>query len=183
LSFYGLIKDDIARSHRLQGVKDLDVNFFHVLKSIFNFRFAPVLIYRITIFFSHYRLGFVAKIFSLLNIIFFGIEISTKLKIGSGLFFPHTVGTVLGAKTIGINCTIYQGVTLGAKNIDLIYNPENRPSIGDNVLIAAGAKVLGGITIGNNVTIAANAVVLNSVPDNCIVAGIPAKVIKELNQV
>lgn len=108
------------------------------------------------------------------------MEISTKLKIGPGLFFPHTVGTVLGAARIGKNCTIYQGVTVGAKNIDFVYNEKNRPIIGDNVLIAAGAKILGGITIGNNVIIAANSVVLDSVPDNCIIGGIPAKIIKEL---
>jgi serine O-acetyltransferase len=95
-----------------------------------------------------------------------------------GLYIPHPVGTVIGATKIGHNATILQGVTLGAKEIDISYLPANRPTIGDNVTIGAGAKVLGGIFIGDNVTIGANAVVTKSLPDHVVAAGVPAKIIR-----
>lgn len=85
----------------------------------------------------------------------------------------HPFATVVNAEKIGKNCIIFQQVTVGMKNGE-------KPIILDNVTITCGAKVLGGITIGNNVIIGANAVVVKDVPDNSVVAGIPAKVIKTL---
>jgi serine O-acetyltransferase len=120
-------------------------------------------------------------VFSLINFLFFGIEIAVACKIGPGLFFPHTHGTVIGAFTIGKNAVIYQGVTVGAKDLDFTYDAAHRPCIGDNVLLGAGAKVLGGIELGHSVTVAANAVLLSSVPDNVVVGGIPAKILKSRN--
>jgi acetyltransferase-like isoleucine patch superfamily enzyme len=87
---------------------------------------------------------------------------------------------VIGAIEIGGNVTIFQGVTLGAKNFDMKFSSKSRPHIGNNVTIGAGAKVLGGIKLGDNSTIAANAVVLSSVGKNLLVAGIPAKIIKNI---
>lgn len=92
--------------------------------------------------------------------------------------FPHPVGIVIGGGKdnqvkIGKNATIYQDVTIGQNN-------NKYPTIGNNVTIYAGAKIIGDIRIGNNVVIGANAVVNKNVPDNCVVAGIPAKIIKEL---
>jgi serine O-acetyltransferase len=110
----------------------------------------------------------------LASIRFSGLFCTTKLP----LYIPHPVGTVIGATKIGHNATILQGVTLGAKEIDISYLPANRPTIGDNVTIGAGAKVLGGINIGDNVTIGANAVVTKSLPDNVVAAGVPAKIIR-----
>ena len=96
-----------------------------------------------------------------------GIEIHPGAKIGKGLFIDHGMGVVIGETAIvGDNVTMYHGTTLGGTTL----NPEKRhPTIGDNVIIGAGAKVLGNITIGKNSKIGANAVVKHSVPEETIV--------------
>ena len=93
-------------------------------------------------------------------------------KIGPGLFIQHGFSTVITAAEIGENCWINQQVTIGYKETEC-------PVIGNNVLIAAGAKVLGGISLGDNVVVGANAVVVKDVPPDCVVAGVPARVIRE----
>lgn len=92
--------------------------------------------------------------------------------IGPGLFIQHGYCTIVSAKSIGPNAWINQGVTIGYTN------DTDCPSIGDNVTIGAGAKVLGDVTIGNNVVIGANAVVVKNVPDDCVVVGVPARIIR-----
>ncbi len=106
----------------------------------------------------------VAHLLSYLNQVLFGMEISPRCDIGPGIFFPHTAGTVIGASKIGKDVTIFQGVTLGAREIDMDYNFALRPELGNHVVVGAGAKVLGGITLGDNVRVGANAVLLQSVP-------------------
>ena len=105
-----------------------------------------------------------------------GIEIHPGATIGKGLFIDHGMGVVIGETTvIGDNCTLYQGVTLGGtgKNVG-----KRHPTLGNNVLVGAGAKVLGPFVIADNTKIAANAVVLNEIPANSTAAGIPARVVK-----
>ncbi len=86
------------------------------------------------------------------------------------------MGVVIGETTvIGDNCLLYQGVTLGGTGKD---KGKRHPTLGDNVLVGAGAKVLGPFNVGNNVKIAANAVVLNAIPDNCTAVGVPAHIVK-----
>lgn len=92
--------------------------------------------------------------------------------IGGGLLIQHGFSTIITAKKIGQNAKIFQQVTIG-------YNGEELPTIGDNVEICCGAKVIGGVRIGNNVTIGAQALVIHDVEDNAIVGGVPAKVIKK----
>jgi serine O-acetyltransferase len=82
---------------------------------------------------------------------------------------------VIGATRIGSNATIYQGVTLGAKEIDMAFDPALRPQVGDNVVLGSGCKILGGVTIGDNVTVGANSVVVESVEPGATVVGIPAR--------
>ncbi len=105
-----------------------------------------------------------------------GIEIHPAATIGKRFFIDHGTGVVIGETTeIGDDCTIYQGVTLGGTGKD---QGKRHPTLGNNVMVGAGAKVLGPITIGNNVRIAAGAVVLTDIPDNCTAVGIPAKVVR-----
>jgi len=116
-----------------------------------------------------------ALMLSLINLVFFGLEVTPRCSIGPGLILPHTHGTVIGAKCIGCNSTIFQGVTLGAKYADLEFDPSSRPIVGDNVTLGAGAKILGGITIGHGAIVAANSLVVSSVPDNAFMIGVPAE--------
>lgn len=105
-----------------------------------------------------------------------GIEIHPGAKIGKGLFIDHGMGVVIGeTAVIGDNCLLYQGVTLGGTGKD---KGKRHPTLGNNVLVGAGAKVLGPFTVGNNVKIAANAVVLNAIPDDCTAVGVPARIVR-----
>ncbi len=105
-----------------------------------------------------------------------GIEIHPGAKIGKGLFIDHGMGVVIGeTAVIGDNCLLYQGVTFGGTGKDKC---NRHPTLKNNVLVGAGAKVLGPFTVGNNVKIAANAVVLNAIPDNCTAVGVPAHIVK-----
>ena len=105
-----------------------------------------------------------------------GIEIHPAAKIGKRFFIDHGMGVVIGETTeIGDDCTIYQGVTLGGTGKDV---GKRHPTLGNNVMVGAGAKVLGPVEIGSNSKIAANAVVLHPVTDNSTAVGIPAKVVR-----
>lgn len=148
-----------------------------LVKTCFNPRMLPVVLIRLSEFFFERRLGIVAKLFSLTNVAVFGIESSPQVKIGGGLFLPHTVGTVLGAASIGDNVTILQGVTLGTAEPDNGFTVCLRPVIGNNVVLGAGAKVIGRVTIGDYAKVGANAVVLQDVPPHAIAVGVPARII------
>lgn len=105
-----------------------------------------------------------------------GIEIHPGATIGKGLFIDHGMGVVIGETTvIGDNCTIYQNVTLGGTGKD---TGKRHPTLGNNVLVGSGAKVLGPFTVGDNARIAAGAVVLNEVPANSTAVGVPARIVK-----
>jgi len=118
-----------------------------------------------------------ARLISQVARFFTGIEIHPGANIGKRLFIDHGMGVVIGETcNIGDNVTIYQGVTLGGTGKE---KGKRHPDIGDNVLIAAGAKVLGDIKIDSNVNIGANSVVLNSVPSYSTVVGIPGHIVKQ----
>lgn len=120
---------------------------------------------------------FSARTISQISRHFTGIEIHPGAKIGKGFFIDHGMGVVIGETTeIGDNCTLYQGVTLGGTGKDV---GKRHPTLGDNVMVGAGAKVLGPLNIGSNTKIAANAVVLRDVPENSTAVGIPAKVVRK----
>lgn len=104
------------------------------------------------------------------------IEIHPAAQIGRRLFIDHGTGVVIGETTIiGDDCTIYQGVTLGGTGKD---KGKRHPTLGNNVMVGSGAKVLGPITIGDNVRIAAGAVVLDAIPENSTAVGVPARVVR-----
>ena len=105
-----------------------------------------------------------------------GIEIHPGAKIGKGLFIDHGMGVVIGETTeIGDDCTLYQNVTLGGTGKD---KGKRHPTLGNNVLVGSGAKVLGPFRVGDNARVAAGAVVLSEVPDNATAVGVPARVVR-----
>ena len=108
-----------------------------------------------------------------------GIEIHPGAVIGEGLFIDHGTGVIIGETTIiGNNVTLYQGVTLGGTGKE---HGKRHPTIQDNVMISAGAKVLGSFTVGENSKIGAGSVVLAEVPPNCTVVGVPGRIVKRDN--
>ncbi len=169
---------DLERQYYFEGTPDRLPTVRRLLLSTFSPRFAPIVLYRLANDCFQRRLTVIARVLSFLNFVLFGLEIAMRCEIGEGLYLPHTVGTVIGAQRIGKNAVIYHNVTFGAKEVDIGYHNDQRPIVGDNVIVGSGAKVLGGITVGNNVVIGANAVVINSVPDNVTVGGVPAKILQ-----
>lgn len=131
--------------------------------------------YRASHFLYTHKLVTLARFISQLGRFLTGIEIHPAAQIGSGLFIDHGMGVVIGETTeIGDNVTLYQGVTLGGTGKE---KGKRHPTIGNNVVISTGAKVLGAIKIGDNVKIGAGSVVLRDVPPNCTVVGVPGKVV------
>ena len=136
--------------------------------------------HRIAHVFYRCRMFFIARLISQISRAITGIEIHPGACIGKGFFIDHGMGVVIGETTvIGDNCTIYQNVTLGGTGKD---KGKRHPTIGDNVMIGSGAKVLGPFTVGSNSKIAANAVVLSEVPENSTCVGVPARVVRINNQ-
>ena len=106
-----------------------------------------------------------------------GIEIHPGATIGTGLFIDHGMGVVIGeTAVVGNNVTIFQGVTLGGTGKE---KGKRHPTVGNNVVVGAGAKVLGSFTIGDNVRIGANAVVVREVPPNAVVVGVPGRIVRQ----
>ena len=135
-----------------------------------------VLIYRIAhrLYINHYKTA--ARAVSQLGRLLTGIEIHPAAKIGKGLFIDHGAGVVIGETAeIGENCLLYQGVTLGGTGKG---KGKRHPTLGNNVMVGCGAKVLGPFTVGDNAKIAANAVVLEAVPPNATAVGVPARVVR-----
>ncbi len=137
--------------------------------------FHAVLYHGVSSWFYRRKLRFIARWVSQLGRFFTGIEIHPAAKIGRGLFIDHGMGVVIGETAeVGDNVTIYQGVTLGGTGKD---TGKRHPTIGNDVLIGAGAKILGPFKVGDGAKIAANAVLLKEIPDGATAVGIPARVI------
>ena len=133
--------------------------------------------YRLAHLFFKIRLFFFARLISQISRWATGIEIHPGAKIGRRFFIDHGMGVVIGETTvIGDDVLIYQGVTLGGTGI---YKGKRHPTIGNNVVIGAGAKVLGDIRVGDNSYIGSNAVVIDDVPANSTVVGVPGRVNKQ----
>ena len=165
------IKADIA------SVKERDPaarNAFEIILTYSGLH--AVLAYRVSHWFYKHKLFTIARVISQTARFLTGIEIHPGAKIGKGFFIDHGMGVVIGETTeIGDNCLIYQGVTLGGTGKE---RGKRHPTLGNNVMVGAGARVLGPIRIGNNVKVAAGAVVLEPVPDNCTCVGVPARIVR-----
>ena len=138
--------------------------------------FRIVVYHRIAHWFYVHRRFFIARWISQRGRRKTGIEIHPGAKIGEKLFIDHGMGIVIGETAeIGDNCTIYHQVTLGGTGKD---TGKRHPTVGDNVLIGAGAKILGPVTIGDNARVAAGSIVMKDIHADATVAGIPANVVK-----
>ena len=139
-----------------------------------------VIYHRIAHWFYRHRLRFLARAVSQWSRHFTGIEIHPGATIGRRLVIDHGMGIVIGETTvIGDDVLLYQGVTLGGTGKE---KGKRHPTIGNNVMVGCGAKILGPFTVGDNARIAANAVVLNEIPANCTAVGAPARVVRKAGE-
>ncbi|MFZ5634555.1 MAG: serine O-acetyltransferase [Bacillota bacterium] len=167
---FGRLKRDI------QAVFERDPAAKSVLEVLLCYPgFHAIMIHRVAHFFYRHKLFLIARIISQISRFLTHIEIHPGARIGEGLFIDHGAGVVIGETTeIGNNVTIYQGVTLGGTGKE---KGKRHPTIGNNVVISTGAKILGSFTVGDNSKIGAGSVVLSSVPPNSTVVGVPGKVV------
>jgi serine O-acetyltransferase len=134
-----------------------------------------VWLHRVAHWFWNRRLLFLGRFISHLNRFLTGIEIHPAARLGPGLFIDHGMGVVIGETSeVGENVTIYQGVTLGGTSLE---RKKRHPTIGNNVVIGSGAKILGPFTVGDNSKIGSGSVVVKEVPPNSVVVGVPGRVI------
>lgn len=152
------------------------INYLYVY--LFNCGFRAIFLYRFAYAFRIHGNRLFSRYLTYKSRKKYGIEISPMAKIGTGFRIAHGSGVVIGNYVvIGDNALIYQGVTIGSVTPELSKKPTETPQIGADVIIYAGAKILGPIQIGDRAVIAANAVVINDVAEGAIVGGIPAKTI------
>ena len=139
-----------------------------------------IMLHRPAYFLYRHHFFFLARFLSQLARFLTGIEIHPGAKIGEGVFIDHGSGIVIGETAeVGDGCTLYQGVTLGGTGKD---HGKRHPTLGKNVLVGSGAKILGPFTVGDNAKIAAGAVVLEPIPPDSTAVGVPAHVVRRNGQ-
>ena len=139
-----------------------------------------VIFYRLTHFLWRYKLRWLARFISTLARWVTGIEIHPGAVIGRRFFIDHGMGVVIGETTIiGDDCMLYHGVTLGGTTWDKV---KRHPTLKNGVVIGAGAKILGPVTLGNNVRVGSNSVVVRSIDDNETVVGIPGRIVRKKSE-
>jgi serine O-acetyltransferase len=161
----------------LQAVFDRDPAATSRMEVIFTYAgFHALLAYRLSHWLKTHGVPFFPRLISQLARWCTGIEIHPAATIGTGFFIDHGMGVVIGETAeVGDYVTLFQGVTLGGTGKE---RGKRHPTLGNHVVVGAGAKILGGIKIGDNVKIGANSVVLKNVPPNSTVIGVPARIIK-----
>ncbi|XXM71417.1 serine O-acetyltransferase [Lysinibacillus sphaericus] len=138
--------------------------------------FQALVLYRISHWFYSKKLIFLSKGIAYMSRFITGVEIHPAAKLGKGIFIDHGMGVVIGETAeVGDNVIIYHGSTLGGTGKDV---GKRHPTVGNNVVISAGAKVLGPLKIGDNSKIGAGSVVLKNIPENSTVVGIPGRIVK-----
>lgn len=169
----GYIKEE------MQIIKERDPAIKTPLEVFLYPSFKAIIRYRIAHKLYEKKLYFLARWYSQKTVKKTGIEIHPGATIGKGLFIDHGHGVVIGETAIlGDNVTLYQGVTLGGTGKE---TGKRHPTVGNNVMISAGAKILGSFTVGENSKIGAGSVVLSEVPPNSTVVGVPGRVVKRDN--
>ena len=165
------IKEDIA------SIKERDPAARSTFEIVLTYSgLHAIIAYRLSHWLYTKKFMTVARIVSQVARFITGIEIHPGAKIGKGLFIDHGMGVVIGETAeIGDNCLIYQGVTLGGTGKD---HGKRHPTLGNSVMVGAGAKVLGPFKVGDGAKIASNAVVLAEVPPNTTAVGVPARIVK-----
>ena len=175
MNFFEIIRRDYKAVFERDPAACTPLGFVEVILLYSGFH--AVFIHRINHLLYGLKIPILPRFLSQLARFFTGIEIHPGAKIGPGFFIDHGMGVVIGETTeIGENVTLYQGVTLGGTGRD---RGKRHPTLGDNVVVGAGAKVLGNIRLGNNVKVGAGSVVVHSVPDNCTVVGVPAEIVRK----
>lgn len=173
MGFFKRVKNEIAI------VKERDPAIHSAMEVFLYPSFKVMLHYRLAHKLYNRKMYFLARYVSQRAARKTGIEIHPGATIGEGLFIDHGNGVIIGETTIiGNNVTLYQGVTLGGTGKE---HGKRHPTICDNVMISAGAKVLGSFTVGENSKIGAGSVVLEEVPPNCTVVGVPGRIVKRDN--
>lgn len=170
MSIVSYVKEEIqVIRERDPAIKsNMEVFLYPSFKAILHYRVAHKLFLK-----KHY---FLARWISQRAVRKTGIEIHPGATIGKGLFIDHGSGVIIGETAeLGDNITLYQGVTLGGTGKE---QGKRHPTLGDNVMVSAGAKVLGSFKIGENSKIGAGSVVLKEVPSNCTVVGVPGRIVK-----
>jgi serine O-acetyltransferase len=173
MGLLGYIKEE------MQIIKERDPAIKTPLEVFLYPSFKAIIRYRIAHKLYEKKLYFLARWYSQRTVKKTGIEIHPGATIGKGLFIDHGHGVVIGETAIlGDNVTLYQGVTLGGTGKE---TGKRHPTVGNNVMISAGAKILGSFTVGENSKIGAGSVVLSEVPPNSTVVGVPGRVVKRDN--
>ncbi|WP_461791084.1 serine O-acetyltransferase EpsC [Pseudothermotoga sp.] len=173
--FVKAVKEDVKAYLRLDPAT---LNVFQLI--FFNASFQGLLLYRISHLLYRWKIYPLAYVFHYLCRVLFSMDIHPAAEIEPGVVIDHGIGVVIGATaTVKSGTVIYHGVTLGAKRI---CSGKRHPDVGRNVIIGAGAKILGPIRVGDNSVIGANAVVLNDVPENCLAVGIPARIVRRRDE-
>jgi len=170
MSFWQILKQDFTEPMRQDPACNSVFEIFFCYPGVWaliNYRFAH--------FFYERGFKLIARAISGLTRIITAVDINPGAQIGSGVFFDHATGLVIGETAIiGDNCLIYQGVTLGGVSLE---HGKRHPTLQNGVVVGAGAKVLGNITIGENSKIGANSVVVKDVEPNCTAVGVPARIL------
>jgi serine O-acetyltransferase len=177
LLFYILVSLIVFRSE-IKAAKDKDPAAKSFLEIILLYSgFHAIFMYRISHALLFLKIPLLPRLISQLTKFFTGIEIHPGAKIGKGLFIDHGLGVVIGETSVlGNDVTLYQDVTLGGTGKE---KGKRHPTIGNNVVVGAGAKILGNIEIGDNSYVGANAVVIKNVPPNSTVVGVPGRITKQ----
>ncbi len=173
MGIFGFIKEeiDVVKERDPVVKSSMEVLLYPGFRAIWRYRIAHRL--------YNHKMYFLARWISQRAATKTGIDIHPGAQIGKGLFIDHGIGVIIGETTIiGDNVTLYQGVTLGGTGKE---HGKRHPTLKDNVMVSAGAKILGSFTIGENSKIGAGSVVLEEVPPNSTVVGVPGRVIKRDN--